>query len=74
MTCQIKIDTTMCYWHNALKNHPEVEWVIVFKNALEGYKTLEDAVGDYPYQTSIKGSGTIARVSRNIVAVAQAMD
>ena len=66
------ISEYLLYWHDSLKDHPDVVWVIVFKDGAEGYKTKQDAMGDYDYQTSIRGPGTIMRVGQKMVAVAAA--
>jgi hypothetical protein len=58
-----KMLSTLSYWNPVLKNHTEVKWVIVFKSGIEGYLTMEDALGDLEYQESLHGSGVVYKVT-----------
>ena len=58
---------SLTIWHPMLKNQHQVKFVILFGSTiqpswLEGYATLEDAKGDYAYQTYHHGKGVIFKV------------
>jgi len=65
---EVKIDTTVSYWHPCLEGRSEVQWVILCKNRLEGYKTLEDAIESWPAVAMFAKPLKIMAVSHNIVA------
>ena len=50
------------FWHPALKNQPQVKWVILFPGGFEGYLCLDDAKEDLAFQRHKHGAGSIWKV------------
>ena len=66
-------DNFLSFWHPALKNQPQVKWVILFNGGFEGYLCLDDAKGDLAFQRHKHGAGTILEVKPLEQMVAYAM-
>ena len=54
--------SSLSFWHPALKNQPQVKWVILFNGGFEGYTSLDDAKGDFAFQRNKHGAGSILEV------------